>query len=222
MASRSGTVEVVLEVGAKRVFASAVDWPGWSRSARGEEAALDALVAYADRYAPVAAAAGLRLPVGQSFTVIERVRGNATTDFGAPGALTGPDFRPVAASDANRLVALVGAAWEVLDTVAAGAPAELRKGPRGGGRDRDKMLAHVASAEAAYARRIGLRLHEPAPGDAKAVRDNRAAILEVLGRASDGERLVEPKGWPARYAAQRIAWHALDHAWEIEDRSGPL
>jgi hypothetical protein len=221
MASRSGTVEVVLEVGAKRVFATAVDWPGWSRSDRGEEAALDALAAYADRYAPVAAAAGLRLPVGRSLTVVERVRGNATTDFGAPGAVTGPDYRPVSARDAVRLIALVGAAWQVLETVAAGAPAELRKGPRGGGRDRDKMLAHVASAETAYARKIGLRLPEPAPGDVGAVRDNRAAILEVLGRPSDGERLVEPKGWPTRYAAGRIAWHALDHAWEIEDRSDP-
>ena len=135
--------------------------------------------------------------------------------------MTAPDYRPVSARDADRLVALVGSAWRVLDTIAAGAPAELRKGPRGGGRDRDKMLAHVASAEAAYARKIGLRLREPAWGDRAAVRGNRAAILEVLGRPSDGERLVEPKGWPARYAAQRVAWHALDHAWEIEDRSAP-
>jgi len=27
------------------------------------------------------------------------------------------------------------------------------------------------------------------------------------------------RSWPPRYAARRIAWHALDHAWEIEDRS---
>jgi hypothetical protein len=29
------------------------------------------------------------------------------------------------------------------------------------------------------------------------------------------------KRWPARYAIRRSAWHALDHAWEIEDRAGP-
>ena len=29
-----------------------------------------------------------------------------------------------------------------------------------------------------------------------------------------------PKGWPHRYAARRIAWHVLDHAWEMEDRAG--
>jgi hypothetical protein len=212
-------VDVVLEVGAKRVFATATDWPGWSRSARTEEAALEALLSYRDRYAPVAAAAGLKLPAQPSLTVAERVRGDATTDFGAPGAVARADFRPVGAADARRIGALVAAAWETLDAVAASAPAELRKGPRGGGRDRDKMLAHVASAEAAYARKIGVRLREPAPGDREAWLTNRDALLAVLSSPSDGERLVQPKGWPLRYAAQRIAWHALDHAWEMQDRS---
>ena len=224
MAPRPVTVDVVLEVGAKRTFATAVDWPGWSRSGRGDEAALDALVTYAQRYAAVPGTADIAFPAGRpgatvTVRVLERVPGDATTDFGAPGAVTGPDFRPVGERDARRLAALVGAAWAVLDAAAAVAPEELCKGPRGGGRDRDKMLAHVAGAEAMYARKLGLRLREPAPGDVAAVHGNRSAILEVLGRTSDGERLVEPKGWPVRYAAGRIAWHALDHAWEIQDRS---
>jgi len=221
MAARSRAVDVVLEVGAKRVFATAVDWPGWSRSARTEEEALDALLSYADRYAPVATAAGLKLPAHPSLAATERVRGDATTDFGAPGAVARADFRPVGAADARRIGALVEASWGTLDAVAAGAPSELRKGPRGGGRDRDKMLAHVASAEAAYSRKVGLRLREPAPGDRRAWLSNRGALLAVLSTPSDGERLVEPKGWPLRYAAQRIAWHALDHAWEMQDRSTP-
>jgi hypothetical protein len=32
-----------------------------------------------------------------------------------------------------------------------------------------------------------------------------------------------PRGgerWPALFAIRRSAWHALDHAWEIEDRLG--
>ena len=45
-------------------------------------------------------------------------------------------------------------------------------------------------------------------------------MLEVLGRPSDGSPLADRR-WTARYAARRIAWHALDHAWEIEDRSEP-
>jgi hypothetical protein len=219
--ARARPVDVVLEVGAKRVFATAVDWPGWSRSGRSEEAAVEALVSYADRYAPVIGSAGLSLPARPTVNVVERVKGDATTDFGAPGTACRADFRPVGAADARRMAALVTASWDALDAVAATAPAELRKGPRGGGRDRDKMLAHVASAESAYARRIGLRLREPAPGDRAAWLANRDEILAVLSSPSDGERLVEPKGWPQRYAAQRIAWHALDHAWEMEDRSTP-
>ena len=72
----------------------------------------------------------------------------------------------------------------------------------------------------AYARRVGLRLREPDPADRLAVAAARAAVLDVLRRPSDGSPL--PGGrWPLRYAARRIAWHALDHAWEIEDRSAP-
>ncbi len=213
------SVQVALEVGRKRTFATALDWPGWSRSGRTEEAAVEALLSYVDRYEPVVRRAGLRLPADRTVTVVEHLPGDATTDFGAPGALAHADFRPVGRPDALRLGALVEAAWEVLDETAAGAPAELRKGPRGGGRDRDTMLAHVASAEAAYARKIGLRLREPDPGDRSTWLANRAQVVAVLGAPSDGERLVEPKGWPQRYAAQRIAWHVLDHSWEIQDRS---
>jgi hypothetical protein len=108
----------------------------------------------------------------------------------------------------------------VLDRVAAGAPAKLRKGPRGGGRDRDAVVTHVLDAEASYARKLGLRFRPPAPGDKKAIAEAREAILGVLRRTSSGVPPGE-KGWPPRYAARRIAWHVLDHAWEIEDKSEP-
>jgi hypothetical protein len=221
MAGRARPLDVVLEVGRKKVFATAADWPGWSRSGRGDEAAVEALLAYRDRYAPVVAAAGLTLPAVSTVSVMERVDGDATTDFGAPGVVSRTDFRPVGQAEAARLAALVCASWDELDATAASSPAELRKGPRGGGRDRDAMLGHVASAEAAYARRIGLRLREPARGDRDAWLANRREIAAVLAQPSDGERLAEPKGWPQRYAAQRIAWHVLDHAWEMQDRSTP-
>src|SRR5438309_1771782 len=47
-----------------------------------------------------------------------------------------------------------------------------------------------------------------------------AISAEAIQRPSNGAALVE-KGWPQRYAARRIAWHALDHAWEMQDRSDP-
>jgi hypothetical protein len=124
----------------------------------------------------------------------------------------------VTKAQAERLAALVEASWTVFDRVAAGTPATLRKGPRGGGRDRDKMIEHVVGADHAYAREIGVRLPEPTWTDRTAVDAERAAMLEVLRAPSDGGPLADRK-WTQRYAARRIAWHALDHAWEMEDRS---
>jgi hypothetical protein len=210
-----------LEIGEKRVFACALDWPGWCRSARSEELALEALRVHLPRYAPVAREAGLALPPGaDAFDVGERLPGTATTDFGAPGAIATGDGRPIGVEEAGRLAALVEAAWTTLDRVARRAPADLRKGPRGGGRDRDGMVEHVLGAEAAYARKLGVRHRQPALGDGPAILALRAAIAAELRRPSDGAPPV-PTAWPRRYAARRIAWHVLDHAWEMEDRGRP-
>lgn len=213
---------VYLEVGRRRVFAGALDWPGWCRAGKTEAAALEALAAYADRYALVAAEAGVPLPAGATETleVVETVPGGATTDFGAPEAVVEADRRPSSKKEAASQSALVVASWAVFDRVVAGAPAALRKGPRGGGRDRDAIVDHVLGAEAGYARMIGIRHRPPAREDTEAVSALRADIAAALGRPSTGEPLRE-KGWPARYAARRIAWHVLDHAWEIEDKSEP-
>jgi hypothetical protein len=212
---------VCLEIGTRRVFASALDWPGWVRAGRTDEAALAALAAAAPRYAVVTGEAGIRFPAGaaRALDIVERLGGNASTDFGAPDAVASRERKPTTAKEAARAAALVAAAWRVFDRVVAGAPAQLRKGPRGGGRDRDAIVAHVLEAEAAYGRRIGLRHQAPDPADTAGVEAHRAAILDVLGAPSDGGPLGGDKGWPLRYAVRRIAWHVLDHAWEIEDRS---
>jgi hypothetical protein len=220
----AGGIAVGIETAARRTFASALDWPGWCRSGRDEVAALVALAAAADRYARVARGAGILLEAGgpADLAVVERLPGTPTTAFGAPDVVFALDQRPTDPSGAQQLAALVRAAWDELDRVAGHAPAELRRGPRGGGRDRDAIVAHVAGAEQAYARRIGRRPPGSAPGAGAgaAIADLRVAILEILARPGDGKPI--PGGrWPARYAARRIAWHALDHAWEIEDRAGP-
>ena len=211
---------VYLELGAKRVFAGAFDWPGWCRSGRDERQALDALAAAATRYAAVAREAGVPFPspTGLSLRVVERLPGSFTTDFGSPGTVAAGDSEPLTREEAARMGALVGASWVVLDRIVATAPAVLRKGPRGGGRDRDAMFAHVVGAEVMYARKLGIRHPEPAIGDPAAIASLRTAIVETLRAAREGTPVVE-KGWPPRYAARRIAWHVLDHAWEIEDRS---
>lgn len=202
---------IYLEVGAKRTFACSFDWPGWCRIGKTEEEAMEALAAYAERYGPVAAKAGVRFPTsaGDAFDVVERVKGNPTTDFGAPGVPAKADETALTKAQAGRLAELVAAAWAVFDEVKAGAPAELRKGPRGGGRDRDKMAAHVLDAEDAYFRKVGVR------------DKSRDTFLDALRAARDPQPELSTKSWPWRYTARRVAWHALDHAWEMQDRSAP-
>lgn len=198
----SGATRVYIEVGGKRAFASAADWPGWSRGGKDEKAALQALAAYAPRYAKVVKLGRIDFPDDATeFRVAERSQGNATTDFGAP-AIPAKDEARTTAKEMERLITLMEAAWKYLDQVKAKSPKELRKGPRGGGRDRDKMYAHVLDAEVAYASALRVKLKEP----------DRKALLAALRHPSPDAK------WPAAYTVRRIAWHALDHAWEMEDR----
>ena len=217
--SGSTTIAVSIEATPKKAFAKAVDWPGWARSGKTPDLALEVLAGSASRYAPVAAEAGEAFDP-DAYDVVEATAGGSGTEFGVPSAITDLDRRPLTAAEARRLARIVEAAWTVFDRVAASAPAELRKGPRGGGRDRDKMIDHVVESDWYYAREIGVRVQRPDPADRAAVEGMRAAMLEVLRQASDGSPLADRK-WPARYAAARIAWHALDHAWEMEDRTEP-
>ena len=197
-------VHVAVEVGAKKSFASALDWPGWARAGRNEHAAIGTLLDYVGRYRVVTDRAGIEFRPGR-VDVVERLAGSASTDFGAPGTIAERERRDLRKPEAERIAALVTASWEVFDEVVAGAPAELRKGPRGGGRDRDKMVQHVVEAEHSYARQLGLDEPTQRP-------DLRGDIVAAIRqRPTD-------TAWPVRYAARRIAWHVLDHAWEIEDR----
>ncbi len=218
--------EVYLEAGKQRVFACAPQWPGWCRQGRGEQAALAALAAAAPRYAEVCGAAGLPFdPVeaAASFQVLERVTGSATTDFGALDVAPALDGEPVAAQEAERLATLIETAWELFEQTAAVAPPVLRKGPRGGGRDRDQIVAHVRETEVLHARMLGLRERPFPPEDVAAVGRVRARILAEIrvGAAARPPDELARSRRPARFVARRTAWHALDHAWEILDKQEP-
>ena len=224
--ARGALTRVSIEVGTKRTFASALEWPGWSRSGRDEAQALEALAGYAGRYALVPRVAGLDFAPGvmTSFEVTERVPGNATTDFGAPAVVAAAEEAPLAAGEAERISALLAACWEVFDRVANAAPAQLRKGPRGGGRDTDAIVEHVAAAELAYARKVGIRLGTDLPATRAAILDLLQGRLVIDPASLDNAKRSgpsHPSKWPPRYAVRRIAWHVLDHAWEIEDKSVP-
>jgi hypothetical protein len=221
-------MDVYLETGPKKVFACALDWPGYCRSGKTDDEALAALVGYGDRYlAAVGAESGFEPPALDDLAVRERLPGGSGTDFGIPSAEAEADARPVDASELSRLRRLLVASWEAFDAAAtAAAGHDLQKGPRGGGRDRDKIVAHVDEAEEAYLVGIG--------GSRRGLPDRthrfdvrmaavRALALDTMADRARGVPLPENprrtrKIWSVRYFARRSAWHALDHAWEIEDK----
>ena len=218
---------IYLEVGTKRSFATAVEWPGWSRSGRDEHEAVATLAAYGTRYAGVVAPADLKLtppkdPSG--FNIIKRVKGNATTDFGAPAVGLPSDAAPLTEGELKRLERILVACWSALDRAAKNARGrELRKGPRGGGRDLDKIIEHVAGAEEIYLVKLGARAPTGAGDRARRLADLRDAILAALRARALGLPVAEPSRattlWTPRFFVRRAAWHALDHTWEIEDRA---
>lgn len=223
----SNKIDVYLEIGKKRTFAGAVDWPGWCRSGRDEKSALQALFDYTPRYARVVGAArlGFQAPVDPAaFAVTERVPGDATTDFGAPGVAPSSDKRPVDDADLQRLQTILKACWRTFDkAVSAAAGKELRKGPRGGGRDVEGIVEHVLGANEAYLGRLGRKLKPRQTDDPrKELGPARRAMLDALAAAARGDAPARgPRGgviWTPRYFVRREAWHVLDHAWEIEDR----
>jgi hypothetical protein len=156
---------------------------------------------------------------------VERLKGDATTEFGAPSIAPAADDRPLDSAGIKRLVRLLRACWSALDeSAAAAAGATLTKGPRGGGRDLVAIVAHVFDADRAYLSRIGDRFPEPKGGDVHdATAGLRDTIAGALAARARGEAPAHPRRsgayWSPRYFVRRSAWHALDHAWEIEDRA---
>jgi hypothetical protein len=224
MATRASSVDVYVESGKKRVFAGALDWPGWCRSGRDEASAIDALLAYGPRYAR--ALQGTRLGFAKpgrevSVRVLERLEGTATTDFGAPDVATSRDADPMDEAELRRSGSVLRACWAALDAAAEAAEGRtLSVGPRGGGRGLDKIVDHVLGAEQAYLVMLSWKL-----GAAERDRTERVrgAVLEALGAAATEGVAPAPRGgkrWTPRYFVRRVAWHALDHVWEIEDRTG--
>jgi hypothetical protein len=220
-------IPVYLETGSRRTFASALNWPGWSRSGKDETLAIEALLNYGLRYAAVARVARLPFQAPANvldFVIVQRLEGDTTTDMGTPGGIPPTDVQPMDDAEVLRLQGLLKACWVIFDqAVDASRGKTLRAGPRGGGRDRQKIIEHVLGGEHAYISRLGmkLKLSEEAPLD-QSMQECRQAIQEGLAASAHGEFPSHgPRGalhWPARYFARRSAWHILDHAWEIQDR----
>jgi hypothetical protein len=216
----TGRIPVYVEITPKRTFAGAVEWPGWCRSGKTPDDALQALVDYSDRYASAITRSRLGFTpprTVEDLEVVERLKGNATTEFGAPGVPPQADGRSVSASEINRLTTILEASWRAFDRAAERAVGvTLAKGPRGGGRDLPKIVEHIMGAEEGYLSALGSRR----PADAEAL---RKTVLKALAARAQNKPVADPnkvkKLWSPRFYVRRSAWHALDHAWEIEDRS---
>jgi len=79
----------------------------------------------------------------------------------------------------------------------------------------------VQGAEIGYLSSLGGKVpltEAPQPSQ----EETRHAILETLVASAQGEIAEQgPRGgkrWLPRYFVRRMAWHVLDHIWEIEDR----
>jgi hypothetical protein len=220
-------IQVYLETGSVRTFAGAVDWPGWCRSGRDEISALAALANYAPRYSRALSAVQIEFqtPVEvDEFSVIERLPGNATTDYGSPGAAPTFDAQPLDETELRRFQSILKACWLTLDAAEEAAKGtELRKGPRGGGRDLDAIVHHVLLAECAYLGRLGWKIEfdEKSDPDHEKLRIRQAVLDAITPENMAAVPPAGPRGgirWKPRYFVRRVAWHILDHAWEIEDR----
>ena len=218
---------IYLEIGKKKIFAVAVDWPGWCRAGRDEMGAVEALLAAAPRYARIVRDAGMPLAVPTEtadFNIVARLQGNSTTDFGAPDSQLPGDQELIESDQLDRLQRILQACWHAFDrAVQKGTGHELQKGPRGGGRDLMQIVEHVVGAEESYLRALGWKAMA-VDGETILERKERVRdeVLRGLAAGAEGQLPQQgPRGgkrWPARFFARRLAWHAIDHAWEIEDR----
>lgn len=215
-------IRVMIEMGRKKpvAVASAFDWPGWDRSGKGEEDALRVLESYRPRYAPVAALAGLADEFARAGEpeVVERIEGIGMTDFyGLSMKPAGPEQEQMTDAECERKIALLQACWTYFDDVAARVSAELRKGPRGGGRDRDRIVEHVNANEIGnFSRKVGVTAPENAwrnPAPLKAYREEFAAAIRDAN-----SRGVAARSWTVQFVLRHSAYHVMDHAWEMEDR----
>jgi len=214
-------LRVMLEIGpkGKQVVAVAPDWPGLERGAKTGEAAIARLQAYLPRYAPVANLAGMAAEFAAIATVdvVERYPGTGSTDFwGISFAFSSIDRHVVSSAALERELTLLQACWAFFDAVRSRVSAELQKGPRGGGRDRDRIVRHTLGTEQDWAAKLGMHTPEGTLLTDEGLSAHRDAYRTAIRALHAQGKLA--RTWPLRYLIRHTAFHTLDHAWEMEDK----
>ena len=214
-------IRVTLEIGpkGKKVVAAAPDWPGLSRGAKTGEAAIERLLTYVPRYAVVAKLAGMEssFDTNPAIDVIEQYAGTGSTDFwGISFAYSSIDHQAMSGEELERELTLMQACWEFFDDVRSRVSAELQRGPRGGGRDRDHIVRHIFANEQDWAKGLGVLTDDDAMLTVEGLKVFRDAYCNGI-RAFHSQNKMAGK-WPLRYMIRHTAFHTLDHAWEMEDK----
>jgi hypothetical protein len=214
-------LRLTLEIGpkGKKVAAVAPDWPGLERGAKTGEAAIERLQSYLPRYAKMANLAGMEAEFAAITTVevVEHYPGTGSTDFwGISFAFSGIDRHGMSSEELERELTLMQACWAFFDDVRVRVSAEMQKGPRGGGRDRDHIVRHTLSVEQDWATKVGVQSPEGSLLTDEGLKAYRDAYCKAI-RAFHGQGKMA-RTWPLRYLIRHTAYHTLDHAWEMEDK----
>jgi hypothetical protein len=206
----------------KRSVAYAIDWPGWSRGAKSADLALQILESYRERYRPIADLAGMarEFDAAGSLEVVEDRIGTGSTDFwGISFSPSAAEHGPMGDAEFDRAIALLRASWTFFDGVAARVSPEMRKGPRGGGRDRHRIIRHTIRTESEdFAKQVGLRIPEEAALSPDGLRQHRKDYVAAMRAYNAGEVEKPMRSWTLPFLIRHSAFHMLDHAWEMEDK----
>ena len=216
-------VRTVIEHGPKdkKSVAFSLDWPGWSRGAKNGDLALETLESYRERYRPITDLAGMRreFDAAGPLEVVEERVGTGSTDFwGISFSASSTEQGPMTEAEFDRAITILRAAWAYFDGVAARVSPEMRKGPRGGGRDRDRIISHTIRQESeSFATGVGLKIPEEGAMTPDGLREYREAYVEAMRayNAGEGKRM---RSWTLPFLIRHSAFHTLDHAWEMEDK----
>lgn len=215
---------VTLEIGpkGKKVVAVAPDWPGLERGANTGEEAIERLRSYMQRYARVAALAdmGAEFDAIRNVDVVERYPGTGSTDFwGISFAFSSIDQQAMSGDELERELMLMQACWAFFDDVRGRVSAEMKKGPRGGGRDRDRIVRHTLAAEQDWAKGVGVLTPDGAMLTDEGLKAYRDAYCQAIrDYHSQGKLAGKMAKWPLRFLIRHTAFHTMDHAWEMEDK----
>jgi hypothetical protein len=214
-------LRVTLEIGpkGKQVAAVAPDWPGLERGAKTGEAAIERLHSYLPRYAPVAKLAGMEgeFAALSTLEVVEHYAGTGSTDFwGISFAFSSIDRQALSRAELERQLTLLQACWAFFDQVRGRVSAQMQKGPRGGGRDRDHIVGHTIRVEQDWAAKVGVPTQEGAMFSDEGLQAHRDAYCNAIRAFHAQGKLA--RTWPLRYLIRHSAYHTLDHAWGMEDK----